>query len=188
MMPCTRDLILSFQGSVKWSSLITSTILIYFRVLKLWHHGETGNLFPESLGHSRSVLRLTVNCCVSLICWVTEKIPVLVKRVLLKSSGGKGTQRTSNADYQFVPLVYVFTSKKKNFFFFFFGHAACHLGSQFPDLGSSHSLLHPKCRVLTPGPPEKSSVYIFKWAVTVEENCRASLYSEYIHKERVCRQ
>ena len=34
---------------------------------------ETGNLFPESLGHSLSVLRLTVNCCVSLICWVTEK-------------------------------------------------------------------------------------------------------------------
>ena len=189
MMPCTRDLILSFQGSVKWSSLITSTILIYFRVLKPWHHGETGNLFPESLSHSHSVLRPTVNCGVSLICWVTENSQspqdyLLTEHCLNPRMEKEHKEPPMLIISLFLQFMFLYL---KNFFFFFFGHDAWRLGSQFPDLGSSHSLLHLKYRVLTSGPPEKSSVYIFKWAVTLEEKCRASLYSEYIRKEGVCR-
>ena len=189
MMPCTRDLILSFQGSVKWSSLITSTILIYFRVLKPWHHGETGNLFPESLSHSHSVLRPTVNCGVSLICWVTENSQSPQDYLLTEHCLNPRMEKEHKEPPMLIIslfLQFMFLYLKKNFFFFF-GHDAWRLGSQFPDLGSSHSLLHLKYRVLTTGPPEKSSVYILKWAVTLEEKCRASLYSEYIRKEGVCR-
>ena len=42
------------------------------------------------------------------------------------------------------------------FFFFFFGHAAQHLGSQFPSQGSSSSPPHWKHGVLITGPPGES--------------------------------